>query len=80
MSSVISTKKKSLKEEIMDEITKKLMKKLQGMVNHKIHDALKIIKTLRVKKFEKTQKQLNKLREDFQKHQHETKDTIKRDV
>jgi hypothetical protein len=34
------------------------------------------IETPQVKKFEKTQKQLNELREDFNKLQSETKETI----
>jgi succinylglutamate desuccinylase len=37
-------------------------------------------KTPQIKKLEKTQKQLNELREDFNKHPSETKDTIKRQI
>jgi uncharacterized coiled-coil protein SlyX len=37
-------------------------------------------KTLQVKKLEKTQKQLNELTENFNKHQCETKETIKKEI
>jgi hypothetical protein len=40
MSQVTPTKK-SLKEEIMEEITKILIEKLQDMVNQKVQDSLK---------------------------------------
>jgi hypothetical protein len=35
------THKKSLKEEIMDDITEKLMEKLQDMANQKVQNAFK---------------------------------------
>jgi chromosome segregation ATPase len=34
----------------------------------------------KIKNNEKTKKQINELREDFNKHQSETKDTIRRDI
>jgi type I site-specific restriction endonuclease len=71
-------KKKSLNEEIMDKITEKLMEKLQDMVNQKVQDALKKYQDTTNKKLEKMQKQLNELREDFDKLQSETKETIKK--
>jgi hypothetical protein len=37
-------------------------------------------KTPKNKEHKKTQKQINELREDFNKYQSETKDTIKRDI
>jgi ABC-type phosphate/phosphonate transport system substrate-binding protein len=73
MSSVTPTKK-SFREEIMAEITVKLMEKLQDTVKQKIQDALKKYQDTTNKK-QKTQKQLNKLREDFGKLQSETKET-----
>jgi hypothetical protein len=61
---------KTLKEENVDKITEILMKKLQDMVNKKVQDALK-------KYQDSTNKKL-KLREDFNKLQSETKETIKK--
>jgi hypothetical protein len=60
--------KKSLKEDIMDEITEKLMEKLQDVVNQKVQDALKKYQDTTNKKLKKTQKQLNELRDDFNKN------------
>jgi uncharacterized membrane-anchored protein YhcB (DUF1043 family) len=37
-------------------------------------------KTPKIKEHEKTQKQINELREDFNKHQSEINDTIKREI
>jgi predicted flavoprotein YhiN len=70
--------KKNLQEEIMEEITEKLMEKLQDTINQKEQDALKKFQDTTNKKLEKTHKQLNEFREEFNKHQSETKDTIKR--
>jgi hypothetical protein len=61
----------------MEEITEKFMEKLQDMVNQKYKIHSRNIKTPQIKN-EKTQKQLNELREDFNKHQSETKETIKK--
>jgi transcriptional regulator of heat shock response len=68
------THKKTLKEEIMDEITKKLLEELKDIVNQKVQDALKKYQDTTNKKLEKTQKQLNELREDFDKLQSKTKE------
>jgi TPP-dependent pyruvate/acetoin dehydrogenase alpha subunit len=64
---------KFLKEEIMEEITEKHMEKLWDMVNQKVQDALKIFQDTTNKKLVNTQKHLNELREDFNKHQSKTK-------
>jgi hypothetical protein len=67
--------KNTLKEEILEDITKKFIEKILDMVNLNVQDVLK--------KFEgtkKTQKQIKKLREEFNKHQSETKDPIKREI
>jgi hypothetical protein len=53
---------KSLKEEIVEDITEKFMKKLQDTVNEKVHDALKKYQDTTNKKLEKAQKQLNEHR------------------
>jgi ribosomal protein L29 len=45
----VTPHKKSLKVEIMDEITEKLMEKLQDMVNQKVQNALRNIKTPQIK-------------------------------
>jgi DNA-binding protein YbaB len=45
----------------MDEITEKLMEKLQDMVNQKVQDALKKYQDTTNKKLEKTQAQLREL-------------------
>jgi ferritin-like metal-binding protein YciE len=50
------------------------------MVNQKAQDTHKKFQNATNKELEKTQKQVNELREDFNKHQSETKDTIKRDT
>jgi hypothetical protein len=63
----------------MEEITEKFMEKLQDMVNQKYKLHSRNIKTPQIKN-EKTQKQLNELREDFNKHQSETKETIKKEI
>jgi F0F1-type ATP synthase membrane subunit b/b' len=72
--------KKTLKEEILEEISEKFMKKRLDMVNQNVQDALKKFQDTKNKEHEKTQKQINGLRKDFNKHQSETKDTIKREI
>jgi ElaB/YqjD/DUF883 family membrane-anchored ribosome-binding protein len=69
--------KKSFKEEIMEEITEKLMEQILDIVNKKVQDALKKFQDTTNQILVKTQKQLNELRENFSKHQRETKETIK---
>jgi hypothetical protein len=54
------------------------MEKIPDMVNHDVQDALKKFQDTKNKEHENTQKEINELREDFNKHQSETKDTIKR--
>jgi ferritin-like metal-binding protein YciE len=48
------------------------------MVNQNVQDALQKFQDTKNKEHEMTQKQTKELREDFNKHQSETKDTIKR--
>jgi uncharacterized membrane-anchored protein YhcB (DUF1043 family) len=55
----------------------KTLKKILDMVKQKVQDALKKFQNTTSKELEKTQKQLNEYREYFNKHQSETKDTIK---
>jgi uncharacterized membrane-anchored protein YhcB (DUF1043 family) len=55
------------------------MEKILGMINQNIQDALKKFQDTKNKELEKTQKQINELRDDLFKHQSETKDTTKRD-
>jgi uncharacterized membrane-anchored protein YhcB (DUF1043 family) len=62
----------------MEEITDKIMKKLQDTINQKVQDPLKKVQDTTNKKLEKTQKQLNELRGALNKHQSETKETIKK--
>jgi hypothetical protein len=56
------------------------MEKILDMVNQNVHDALKKFQDTKNKEHEKTQKQINELREDLNKHQTETKDTIKKKI
>jgi predicted RNase H-like nuclease (RuvC/YqgF family) len=72
--------KKTLKEKIINEIIEIVMEKLQDRVKQKVQDELKQYQDTTSKKHEKTQKQLNELREDFGKLQSETKDTIKKEI
>jgi F0F1-type ATP synthase membrane subunit b/b' len=62
----------------MDELMEIVIQKLKETVKHNVEDELKQYQDTTNKKLEKTQKQLNELREDFNKHQSETKDTIKK--
>jgi hypothetical protein len=50
------------------------------MVNKNVQDTLKKSQNTKNKELEKTQKQIKELREDFNKHKSETKNTIKRDT
>jgi 5'-deoxynucleotidase YfbR-like HD superfamily hydrolase len=76
MSPVIPTKK-SLKKEIIEEVIEKLMEKILDTVNQKVQDVLKKFQHTSNKELEKTQKQLNELIENFNKHKTKIKDTIK---
>jgi hypothetical protein len=64
----------------MDKLIEKLMEKLQDTVNQKVQDALKKFEDTTNKELAKTQKQLNELRVDFNKHQHEAKETIEKKI
>jgi hypothetical protein len=70
----------TLKEEILQEITEKFMEMLLDMVNQNVEDALKKFQDTKNKEHEKTQKQINELRSDLNKHQCEIKDTRKREI
>jgi type I site-specific restriction endonuclease len=72
--------KKNLKEDILEAITEKLMEKILDMVNQNVQDELKKFQDTKNKEHEMTQRQINELREDFNKHQSETKDTIKKEI
>jgi chemotaxis regulatin CheY-phosphate phosphatase CheZ len=72
--------KKSLKEEIWEEISEKFMEKILGMVNQNVQDALKKFQDTTNKEHEMTQIQIKELRKDLNKHQSETKNTIKREI
>jgi tRNA A37 threonylcarbamoyltransferase TsaD len=67
---------KTLKEEILEDITEKFMKKILDMVSQKVQDALKKFQDNENKEHEKTQKQINELRGALNKHQSKTEDTI----
>jgi hypothetical protein len=69
---------KILNVEILEKVSKKFMEKLIDMVNQNVQNALKKFQDTKNKEHEKTQKQMNKLRMDFKKHQSETKDTMKK--
>jgi signal transduction histidine kinase len=64
----------------MQEITEKLMENILDMVNQKVQDALKKFQDTENKENEKIQKQINELREDFSKHQSETKNIIEKEI
>jgi hypothetical protein len=72
--STVKPTKKSLKEETIEESTEKLMEKILDIVNQKVQDTLKIFQDTKNKEHEKTRKQINVLREDFNNQQSETKD------
>jgi ClpP class serine protease len=63
----------------LEEITEKLMEKIPDTVNQNVQDVLKKFQETKHKEHDKIQKQINEFREDFNKHQSETKDTIKRE-
>jgi flagellar biosynthesis chaperone FliJ len=70
----------SLKEQIMEKDTENLIEKIPDMVNQKVQDALKKFQDTINEECEKTQKQINGLRGEYNKHQSKTKDTIKREI
>jgi microcompartment protein CcmL/EutN len=56
------------------------METILDMVNDNVQDALKKFQDTKNKEHEMTQKQIREIREDHNKHQSETKDTIKREI
>jgi hypothetical protein len=56
------------------------MQYIINIVNQNVQDALKKFQDTKSKEHKKTQKQINELREDLNKHQSETNDTIKREI
>jgi polyhydroxyalkanoate synthesis regulator phasin len=62
----------------MDKITEKFTEKLQDRFNEKIQNVLKKYQDTTNKKLDKTWKQLNELREHFDKLQSETRETKKK--
>jgi hypothetical protein len=67
-------------EEILEDITEKFKEKILDMVNQNAQDVLKKFQSTKNREHKKTQKQIKELREDFSRHQGETKDTIKREI
>jgi hypothetical protein len=53
----------------LGEITEKLMEKILDMVDQNVQNALKKLQDTKNKEHKKTQKQINELKEDFNKHQ-----------
>jgi F0F1-type ATP synthase membrane subunit b/b' len=64
----------------LEEISEKFMKRIVDMVNQNVQDAREKFQDSKNKEHEKTQKQTSELREDFNKHESGTKDTIKKRV
>jgi hypothetical protein len=54
------------------------MEKILDMVNQNVQGALKKFQDTKNKEHKKTQKEVNEFREDINKHQSKTKDTIKK--
>jgi flagellar biosynthesis chaperone FliJ len=70
-----TTHKNTLKEEIAE----KFLEKILDMVDQNVEDAPKKYQDIKNKEHEKTQKQINELRDNLNKYQSEKKDTIKTD-
>jgi Na+/phosphate symporter len=68
----------TFKVETLEDIIKKFMEKILGMVNQNVQDALKKFHNTKNEEHEKTQKQIKELR-GLKQQQSETKDTIKRE-
>jgi polyhydroxyalkanoate synthesis regulator phasin len=49
----------------LEDTTEKFMEKIPDMVNQNVQDVLKKFQNSKNKKYEKTQKQINELREDL---------------
>jgi hypothetical protein len=56
------------------------MEKILDMVNQNVQGALKKFQDTKNKEHKKTQKEVNEFREDINKHQSKTKDTIKKEI
>jgi hypothetical protein len=56
------------------------MELLLDMVNQNVQEALKKFQDTKIKEYEKTQKQINELIGDPNKHQSETENTINREI
>jgi hypothetical protein len=56
------------------------MEKVLDMVNQNVQDTLKNFQDTNNKEHVKTQKQIKEHRQDFNKHQRETKDTVKKEI
>jgi hypothetical protein len=54
------------------------MEQILDLVNQNVQGAFKKFQDTKNKEHEKTQKQVNELREDFNRYQSETKDTLKK--
>jgi hypothetical protein len=72
--------KNTLKEEILKVITENFMEMLIDMVHQNVQEALKKFQDNKNKEYEKTQKQINELIRDLNKHRHETENTISREI
>jgi outer membrane protein OmpA-like peptidoglycan-associated protein len=72
--------KKAHKKGIWEEISEKFMEKILDIVNQNVQDALKKFQDTKNNEHKMTQKQTKELREDLNKHQSETRDTIKREI
>jgi uncharacterized protein involved in exopolysaccharide biosynthesis len=55
----------TLKEEILQEITEKFMEKILNMANQNVQDTLKKCQDTKNKEYERTQKQINELRDNL---------------
>jgi uncharacterized protein Yka (UPF0111/DUF47 family) len=56
------------------------MEMLLDMVHQNVQEALKKFQDNKNKEYEKTQKQINELIRDLNKHRHETENTISREI
>jgi hypothetical protein len=63
-----NTHKNIHKKEILQEITEKFMKNILDMVNQNAQDVPKKFQETKNKEHEKTQKQVNELRDELNKH------------
>jgi hypothetical protein len=69
-----TSKRKSWKNSLYE----KFIEKILDMVNQNVQDSCKKFQDTKNKNHQNIQKQVNELWEDFNKHQSETKDTIKK--